>query len=58
MEVSNEFPLLYVRQIYLGISRQVAKLNIASNSSCYANLQLSRAIKTIVNLHGMTCCYA
>ena len=29
-----------------------------SNRSCYANLQLSRTIKTIVNLHSMTCCYA
>ena len=29
-----------------------------SNRSCYANLQLSRIIKTIVNLHSMTCCYA
>ena len=28
-----------------------------SNRSCYANLQLSRTIKTIVNLHSMTCCY-
>ena len=27
-------------------------------TSCYANLQLSRTIKTIVNLHSMTCCYA
>ena len=29
-----------------------------SNRSCYANLQLSRTIRTIVNLHSMTCCYA
>ena len=29
-----------------------------SNKSCYANLQLSRTIKTILNLHSMTCCYA
>ena len=29
-----------------------------SNRSCYANLQLFRTIKTIVNLHSMTCCYA
>ena len=29
-----------------------------SKRSCYANLQLSRTIKTIiVNLHSMTCCY-
>ena len=26
--------------------------------SCYRNLQLPRTIKTIVNLHSMTCCYA
>ena len=36
----------------------VAKLSIYSNRSCYANLQLSRTIKTIVYLHSMTCCYA
>ena len=29
-----------------------------SNRSCYANLQLSRTIKTIVHLYSMTCCYA
>ena len=29
-----------------------------SNRSCYANLQLSVTIKTIVNLHSITCCYA
>ena len=29
-----------------------------SNRSCYANLQLSRTIKTIINLHSMTCYYA
>ena len=29
-----------------------------SNRSCYANLQLSRTIKRIVNLNSMTCCLA
>ena len=29
-----------------------------SNRSCYANLQLSSTIKTIVNLHSMNCCCA
>ena len=29
-----------------------------SYRSCYANLQLSRTTKTIVNLHSMTRCYA
>ena len=29
-----------------------------STRSCYANLQLSRTIKTIVSFHSMNCCYA
>ena len=29
-----------------------------NNTSCPANLQLSRTIKAIVNLHSMTCSYA
>ena len=39
-------------------SGSVSKLRLAySNRLCCANLQLSRTIKTIVNLHSMTCCY-
>ena len=35
----------------------VAKLSIATDHALQS-LQLSRTIKTIVNLHGITCCYA
>ena len=41
--------------IYIYISSGEAK---NSNRSCYANLRLSITIKTIVNLHSMSCCYA
>ena len=44
---------------YLNVSYDTGRSGEAkhSNRSCYANLQLSRTIKTIVNLHSTTCCY-
>ena len=55
-EHTNVFGIEYEICIRSVITSSEAKHN---NVSCYANLQLSRTIKTIVNLqHSMTYCYA
>ena len=44
------------QSVYLSVNLFVCLLVCSGDRSCYANLQLSRTIKTIVNLHSMTCC--
>ena len=55
----SKYRVLYCTVLYFTLLYQItlAKLSIATGHAD-GNLQFSRTIKTIVNLHSMTCCYA